>query len=128
VTQSIDNFFRSSDEIFKPTLESETFELFSRDRGNPIFELFSIRVFHDPDIHSMTEDFLLVIDNQSIKQLVVFSRETSECLRPSVYPESIEERVGGTRRSDFRKHESTILEKDPSLIPRDNNGGAKTVL
>jgi hypothetical protein len=58
MTQSVDNFFWSSDEVFKPTLKSETFEFFGRDRGFPVFELFSVRVFHGSDTHSMGEDFL----------------------------------------------------------------------
>ena len=120
MTQSVDHFFWTDDEIFEPSVESETFELFCRDGGNPIFKLISFGVFYSLDSHSMRKNLLGVINNETIEQFIVSSRETGECLDI----QSITQR--STIRSLFRKQPSTIAVYDLSLTARDIIGGANT--
>lgn len=88
MTQRIDNFLGPGNEIFEPTIESKTLELFSGDRGNPIFELFAPLGFERFDRHSTVKDSLFIIDDQTHKFLIIFSRHASERLRLSVHPDN----------------------------------------
>lgn len=81
MTQGVDDFFRTSDDIFEPKIESETFQLFAGNRRDPVFELFGPGVFHYFDTHALFEDILAVIYDYTTKQFVILSGQTSECLR-----------------------------------------------